>query len=104
MVNEESTKYFQQAIVMSGASNSYKLYVEGNHLCFMDIFAKKYEKWIGDSLDDLIELLKTLPEEEILDFAAEIQKQPHDKMEFEVIATFNAVWCPIVEGVYDDSL
>lgn len=80
------------------------MFVEGDHLCFMEIFAKKYEKWIGDNLDDLIELLKTLPEEEILDFAAEVQKQPHDKLEFEITATPNAVWCPTVESVYDNSL
>lgn len=104
MLNEESRQYFQQALVMSGTANSYKMYSQGNHLCLMKIFAKKYEKWIGDGLDELIELLKNVPEQEILDFAAEVQNQPHDKLEFEIIATLNAVWLPTVEGLYDSSL
>lgn len=101
MLNEESKKYFQQAILMSGTANSYKMYIEGNHRCLMQIFAKKYEKWIGDNFDEFIELLKNLPEQQILDFSAEIQRQPHDKLEFEVIPTPNGVWWPMVEGAYD---
>ncbi|XP_055299062.1 esterase B1-like isoform X2 [Sitodiplosis mosellana] len=98
MLNEESTQYFQQVLVMSGTANAYKMYVHGDHLCLMKIFAKKYEKWIGDSLDEVIELLKNVPEQEILDFAAEVQNQPLDKLEFEIISTPNAIWFPTVEA------
>lgn len=99
MLNEESTKYFQQILIMSGTANTYNM-VQGDHRCLMQIFVEKYGKWVGDSLEELIELLKNVPEQVILDFAAEVQNQPYDKLEFQLIATPNIVWLPIIEGMH----
>lgn len=98
MLNDESRKYFQRILIMSGTANTYKMFLEGNHRCLVEIFAKKYEKWIGSSLEEIIELLKSVSEKEILDFAAEVQSQPHDQLEFEIVATLNVFWVPIVEA------
>ncbi|XP_031623655.1 venom carboxylesterase-6-like [Contarinia nasturtii] len=98
MLNDESKKYYQQAMAMSGVAQISHQYLAGNHRCVMNLFAKKYSKWIGDSLDDLIELLKNVPEHEILEFANEIETHPHDKLEFEVVPTFNRLWWPIIES------
>lgn len=98
LLNDESIKYFQQALVMSGTAQTYSQYLTGNHLCLMNVFAKKYSKWMGDSLEELIELLKYIPEQEILDFASEIENYPRDVLEFEVLPTFNVMWWPIIEA------
>lgn len=100
MLNEESTKYFQQILIMSGTANTYNMYVQGNHRCLMQIFAKKYGKWVGDSLEKLIELLKNVSEQEILNFSSEVRSQPHDKLKFQLIPTLNNVWLPMVEGMH----
>lgn len=83
---------------MSGVATTPQQYLEGNHRCLMQKFAKKYNKWVGDDLDGLIELLKTAPEHEILDFASEIEAYPRYKLEFEIIATPNKMWYPIIES------
>lgn len=98
MLNKESTKYFQQGLVVSGAGQSYKMYVEGDHRCLMNIFSKKFGKAFGSNLENLIAWLKTVPEEDILEFGGELQNQPYDKLEFELQSTSNLVWVPIVEG------
>lgn len=98
MLNEESRKYFQQGLVISGSAQNYKMYVEGDHRCLMNIFSKNLGKQIENNVESLIAWLKDVPEQDILDFAADVQHQPYDKLEFELQSTSNVVWVPIVEG------
>jgi len=90
LLNDESKKYFQQSIVLSGTAQSYHGYVQGNHLCLIRKFAKRYKPSIGDSIEELIEFLKHVPEKDLVDFSMKVNTESGHGG--------NIVWYPIIEG------
>lgn len=54
------------------------------------MFAKRYKPSIGDSIEELIEFLKYVPEEDLIEFSMQVFKESgHEE---------NIVWWPIIEG------
>lgn len=56
----------------------------------MRSFAKEYNNSIGDSVEELIQFLKQVPEKEIIAFTIKVQKIYAN--------TKNGVWLPSIEG------
>lgn len=74
---------------MSGTAQSTSGFVEGNHLCVISMFAKQYDNSIGDNVEDLIEFMKHVPEEDIIEFITKVYNQR---------GALNLIWWPIIEG------
>lgn len=89
-INEESRRYFNQTLVMSTTIQPNGMFLKSNHRCLMRTFAREYNNSIGDSMEELIQFLKQVPEKEIIAFTAKVQKQYTN--------TKNGVWLPSIEG------
>lgn len=91
LLNDESRKYFHRLIAMSGTANIKDLYVEGDHRCVMELFAKKYNQ-SGNSVEELIEWLKYVPANDINQFFVDIAA--HEE------SIFKSIFNPIIECLY----
>lgn len=90
LLNDESKKYFQQSIALSGTGQSYHGYIRGNHQCLIRKFAKHFKPTIGNEPEELIEFLKYVPEQDLIDFSMQVfVESGHDQ---------NIVWYPTIEG------
>lgn len=83
VLNEESRKYFQRVIILSGSALIG--YHTGNHECLMHIIARNASK-ITRNKEELIEYLKTADARQIQDFVDDIENLPP------IIS-----WSPIIE-------
>lgn len=93
ILNKESRKYFTRTFAMSGTALVPSLYVEGDHRCLINKFAKQFNKSIGNNIETLIEFMKHVPEEDIMEFVTKIYTHDNNN-------NTNAVWWPIIEGFY----
>lgn len=86
MLNEESRKYFTQSLTLSGVATIWNGYLEGNHRCMIELFAKSLNRSIDT--DNLIDFMLNASADEINEFSKE-----HFLSDL-----LNNLWWPIIEG------
>lgn len=74
ILNEESRKNYQRAILMSGSVLNYNAYHDGDHKCLMYAIARNASR-PANNIDELIEFMKTTPATQIQDFINDIYYQ-----------------------------
>lgn len=82
LLNEESRQYFIRMIALSATAQTDYGYIDGDHRCLIRIMAKHYNKSIGDSLDELIEFMKHVTKQQIIDFQDIIGDYQENMMRF----------------------
>lgn len=90
LLNDESKNYFQQSVALSGTAQTSNIYTKGDHRCLLNTLAKRYNALIGDSMEELIEFMKRIPEEILLIFSTQIYEQSGSGE--------NIIWWPTIEG------
>lgn len=92
LFNEESQKYFVRGMSASGTGNSPFSYLTGNHVELVRKFKNsKYPSYpSGDTVEGLIDFMRSRTEAQILEFSREIFDQPNE--------VFSVVFWPIVES------
>lgn len=88
LINDETQKYFQRAILMSGALMT--RYQKGDYRCFVNVMARHLSTQIRNDTE-LIEFVKRMPAEELL----KVSMMPL------LVGTVDSgipVWGPMIEG------
>lgn len=90
VLNQESRKYYQRVILMSGSALIYNSYHDGDHTCLMYAIARNASQ-PASNIDELIAFLKTTPASQIQNFLNDIYyKLP-----------WPLPWAPILESKFN---
>lgn len=88
--NQDSQKWFNQVLTMSGTGNMPTAYLTGNHLELVKRFKNSIDAPFGDTPDELTKFVRSRKEKDLVDFTLEIFNQFDGK--------FSVVFWPIIES------